>query len=263
MGSANVDTLVRAKSLKGNSNASPPNATMESIHFLFNNLSQNNLDKKAQELMNLVQDEFWPSVAEYLVMKRIASEVNFHFLYFSFLETIKHSEFNKCVSKETLESIIILLRQDRGSIHSSDKTTLKNLGHWLGLLTLAKNKPILFKDINFKSLLIEAYHRGLNELQYVVPFVTKVFEACAKSKVFRLSNPWIKAILSVLAEIRAVPEMKLHLKFEIEVLCKKLSVPLDEVKPSTILQETSLSSLRQHQLCGANHYSSSPKRFQS
>lgn len=51
------------------------------------------------------------------------------------------------------------------------------------MLTLAKNRPILQEDIDLKSLLAEAYHKGQQELLYVVPFVAKVLESCAKSKV--------------------------------------------------------------------------------
>jgi hypothetical protein len=37
----------------------------------------------------------------------------------------------------------VLLRSDKGVANFSDRTLLKNLGHWLGMITLAKNKPIL------------------------------------------------------------------------------------------------------------------------
>ena len=108
----------------------------------------------------------------------------------------------------------VLLRSDKGVANFSDRSLLKNLGHWLGLLTLARNKPILqlvsstgrhmcmcvyffdiclcrnvyiyilsLQDIDLKSLLYEAYHKGSQELLYVVPFVAKVIESCAKSKV--------------------------------------------------------------------------------
>lgn len=64
-------------------------------------------------------------------------------------------------------------------------------------------------------------------MQYVIPFVAKVMESCAKSRVFKAPNPWTMAIMNVLAELHKEPEMKLHLKFEIEVLCNKLEINLD------------------------------------
>ena len=39
------------------------------------------------------------------------------------------------------------------------------------------------QDIDIKSLLYEAYHKGARELLYVVPFSAKVIESCHKSKV--------------------------------------------------------------------------------
>lgn len=65
------------------------------------------------------------------------------------------------------------------------------------------------------------------EMQYVIPFVAKVMESCAKSRVFKPRNPWTMAIMNVLAELHKEPEMKLHLKFEIEVLCNKLELNLE------------------------------------
>lgn len=59
----------------------------------------------------------------------------------------------------------VLLRADKSAANFSDKSLLKNLGHWLGMLSLAKNKPILHTDIDMKSLLIESYNKGLQVTQ--------------------------------------------------------------------------------------------------
>ena len=60
-------------------------------------------------------------------------------------------------------------------------------------------------DLDLKALVVEAYHLGMHELLYIVPFVAKVLESCAKSKVrlwtavlfvirlvcvLRMSRPW-------------------------------------------------------------------------
>lgn len=37
----------------------------------------------------------------------------------------------------------MLLTSDKAAANFSDRSLLKNLGHWLGMITLAKNKPIL------------------------------------------------------------------------------------------------------------------------
>ena len=40
-------------------------------------------------------------------------------------------------------SFQVILQADKTSNNFSDRAILKNLGHWLGMQTLAKNKPIL------------------------------------------------------------------------------------------------------------------------
>lgn len=77
----------------------------------------------------------------------------------------------------------VLLRSDKGCSNFSDRTLLKNLGHWLGMLMLAKNKPILQLELDLKALIYEAYMKGPEDLLYVVPFVAKVLESAGKSRV--------------------------------------------------------------------------------
>ncbi|KAB7502971.1 CCR4-NOT transcription complex subunit 1 [Armadillidium nasatum] len=165
---------------------------------------------KCEELKEIVSEEYWPWIAQYLVMKRVSIENNFH--------------------------TFVLLRADKSEANFSDKSLLKNLGHWLGMLTLAKNRPILHSDIDVKSLLIEAYKKGSQEMQYVVPFVAKILESCAKSRVFKPPNPWTMAIMNLLAELHREQDMKLHLKFEIEVLCNKLELNVKNLKPGNTLK---------------------------
>lgn len=75
-------------------------------------------------------------------------------------------------------------------------------------------------------MLYEAYQKGSEELLYVVPFVAKVLESCEKSKIFRPPNPWTMGILNVLSELHQLQDLKLNLKFEIEVLCKLLQIEI-------------------------------------
>ena len=41
-----------------------------------------------------------------------------------------------------------------------------------------------------------------------MPFVAKVIESSAKSKVFKPPNPWVMAIMAVLVELHQVPDLK-------------------------------------------------------
>ncbi|EHB01270.1 CCR4-NOT transcription complex subunit 1 [Heterocephalus glaber] len=206
----NIDTLLVATD-QTERIVEPPENIQEKIAFIFNNLSQSNMTQKVEELKETVKEEFMPWVSQYLVMKRVSIEPNFHSLYSNFLDTLKNPEFNKMVLNETYRNIKVLLTSDKAAANFSDRSLLKNLGHWLGMITLAKNKPILHTDLDVKSLLLEAYVKGQQELLYVVPFVAKVLES----------------------SIRSV----LNLKFEIEVLCKNLALDINELKPGNLLKD--------------------------
>ncbi|GIX80669.1 CCR4-NOT transcription complex subunit 1, partial [Caerostris extrusa] len=179
-----------------------------------------------EDFRELMNEEYWPWTSQYIVMKRASIEPNFHNLYSNFLDTLKLPDLTKLVIKETFRNIKVLL----------------------------ECKPILQIDIDIKALLIEAFHKGQQELLYVVPFVAKVLESCSKSKVFKPPNPWTMGIMKVLCEMHKEPDMKLNLKFEIEVLCKTLDLDINKVKPGSILKnperlrkiESQLSPLPKH-----------------
>ena len=44
---------------------------------------------------------------------------------------------------------------DKTTENFNYRSLLKNQGHWLGLMLLARNKPILMVDLDMKQLIIE------------------------------------------------------------------------------------------------------------
>ena len=130
-------------------------------------------------------DDFIHWLAQYLVMKRVTVEQNFQPLYNLFLITISEEKLDEYVKKETFRNVDILLRSDKRQAVSNfgDRQLLKNLGHWLGIITIGRDKPILAKDLDLKYLLLAAFYKGQQELLYIVPFVVKTLLASNKSKV--------------------------------------------------------------------------------
>jgi len=63
----------------------------------------------------------------------------------------------------------------------------------------------------------------------VTPFVAKILEGAKNSIVFRRPNPWVMGLLSVFRSLYNVEDLKMNIKFEVEVLCKNLNVKLDEI----------------------------------
>jgi len=217
----------------------PTGVEQDKIHFIFNNISAGNLDQKAGELRSLIEPRYLGWTAQYLVVKRCSIEPNFHQLYLKFISAINVPEYYRLVLKETFANVRLLLKskQIATTQASSERTLLKNLGGWLGLQTIANNRPILHRDLGFKELLLYAYEGRTQRLMYVMPFVARVLEACQHSRVFKPPNPWTMAMLAVLKELHQLPKLKLNLKFEVEVLCKNLGIDINMIEPSDLLKD--------------------------
>ncbi|CAI2347811.1 unnamed protein product [Caenorhabditis sp. 36 PRJEB53466] len=251
----NVDTLVQATNKDGAEIAQPQEAIVDKISFLFNNLSQSNLMQKKDEVIAMMEEHgegFTRWLSQYIVMKRVSIEQNFQPLYNQFVTAIDNAYLDQCIKRETFRNIRILLRTDKKTTvasNYSDRQLLKNLGNWLGAITIARNKPILLNDLDLKSLLLEAYYKGQAELLFVVPFISKILMACAKTSLFTPTCAWIRSILKVLHELHNEPDLKINLKFEIEVLCKELNVDLNLLPNEGILKDTEKLVRVPQQLC--------------
>ena len=230
----NVDMLLqRAKPV-----VQPDSSLVDKVHFIFNNLSNTNLEQKEKDLVGALNSSHLPWLCQYIVIKRAAQEPNYHSLYLQFCDRLDKkptfSQLMKHVIACTIENIKTLLEDDKITSSSSVRSLLKNLGSWLGSLTLQKNKPILQKDLDFKQLIVEAYDKG--RLIAVIPFIAKVIDSCANSRIFRPPNPWTMMVLGLLAELHPMSDLKLNIKFEVEVLCKSLNKELKDIKPSSVFK---------------------------
>lgn len=235
--SANIDNL-----LAGNTDnyPIPSEVVQDKVFFIVNNLSQINLKQKAEEFKELFGNDetYYGWTAQYFSTRRAALEANFQSLYANFLYELKNPKLIEAMTRETYKNIKHLLRLDKKADNINERSVLKNLGQWLGLLTLARNKPILHIDLDLKGLLVEAYHKGTLELLYVVPFLAEILKTTIKSKIFKPHNPFVLGLLRALVELRQQPNLKLNLEFQVEVLFNNLGVDLNKyIGQSKILDD--------------------------
>ncbi|KAI8604517.1 CCR4-Not complex component, Not1-domain-containing protein [Dissophora ornata] len=240
--SLNVETLLTGRD--DVDYETPNEQTQDKILFIVNNVSQTNIDIKLAEMRELLRESAYRWFSNYIVVKRASIEPNYHVLYLQFLDGLQSPLLYRHILHETFANIKILINSEKTVQSSSDRTLLKNLGSWLGGMTLARNKPIKHKNLAFKELLIEGYDS--NRLIVAIPFVCKVLEQCNKSKVFKPPNPWLMAIMRLLVELYQFADLKLHLKFEIEVLCNSLALDLKEIEPTSILKDRPPQELVAH-----------------
>jgi CCR4-NOT transcription complex subunit 1 len=228
----------------------PNDQVQEKILFIINNLSMTNLNEKIGHLMQMLMPNHIRWFCHYIVVKRASIEPNFHAVYIAFMEQLPIPEIEANLLFETLSSIKSLLNSEKTVNSSQERSYLKNLGAWLGAISLAKNKPIKHKNLAFKELLLEGYDH--KRLIVVIPFVCKILEQCSPSRVFNPPNPWLMAIMRLLAELYHFADLKLNLKFEIEVLCKNIKLDIKDITPSNILRNHIANPQRGNSTYGAS-----------
>lgn len=228
--SVNADIAVPDESLQED----PKEAIRDKVLFIVNNIAQNNLQNKTKELLGILDEKYYRWFAAYIVGQRAKLEPNYHTLYINMLEIIGSKNLELSFIKVTYFQIVKLINAPDTVSAPEKRNLLKNLGQWLGSLLLARNRPILHKNIAFKKLLCEGFDN--NSLASVLPFVCKILEKSVESTVFLAPNPWLMGIMKVLAELYQFADLKLNMKFEIEVLCNTLKVILEDIEPSVILR---------------------------
>ncbi|KAG4305375.1 hypothetical protein PORY_000931 [Pneumocystis oryctolagi] len=188
----------------------PSESIQDKILFIINNMSHGNLDQKAEELRECLLEKHYSWFAKHLVVKRASTEPNYHSLYLQLLNVLNINLLKHQILHETYTNIIILLNSEKTMLSTMERSLLKNLGSWLGGMTLSQNKPIKHNNIAFKELLLEGYDS--KRLMVVLPFTCKVLEQAANSKVFKPPNAWIMGILKLLVELYESADIKLNLK---------------------------------------------------
>ncbi|KAF2863848.1 Not1-domain-containing protein [Piedraia hortae CBS 480.64] len=212
----------------------PQEETSDKVMFVLNNVSKRNLEEKFKELEAALDDKHYQWFAHYLVDDLAKSQANFQSLYLQLLETFNRDSLWAEVLHQTYVSCAKMLNAPATMESSAERTYLKNLAGWLGSLTLARNKPILHNNLSFKDLLIEGNEN--NHLILAVPFTCKTLARASSSKIFRPPNPWTMDILGVLSELYHCFELKLNLKFEIEVCCKELNLEIKDIRPANVIR---------------------------
>ncbi|KAH8935189.1 hypothetical protein BDL97_17G016600 [Sphagnum fallax] len=230
----NIETLVAAAERRDTPIEPPSSEVQDKVAFIINNIVAANLEQKAKECLEVLKEQYFTWFAQYMVMKRASIEPNFHDLYLKFLDKINSKGLQKEIIKATYENCKVLLRSELIKSSSEERSLLKNLGSWLGKLTIGRNQALRAREVDPKALITEAYEKGL--MIAVIPFTSKILEPCQSSLAYQPPNPWTMGILGLLAEIYALPNLKMNLKFDIEVLYKNLGVDMKDVKPTQLLR---------------------------
>lgn len=208
----------------------PTDDDQDKIQFALNNIDQSSLRSRFDAIRDSVKRQNQQWFAIHLVQERAKMQPNHHQMYLDLVKLFEDNALWTEIQRATLICVAQMLNSESTMHSSTERTHLKNLGGWLGMLTLARDKPIRHQNIAFKQLLIEAH--DTKRLIVVIPFVCKVLDQGKSSTVFRPPNPWLMDIIHLLIELYHNADLKLNQKFEIEVLCKSLNLDHKSIEPS-------------------------------
>lgn len=230
--SIHVDPLLQTERYE-----EPDEQVQDKVLFVLNNVSEQNLNVKLNDLREALEDKHHQWFASYLVEERAKLQPNYQQLYLDVLRLLGDKALWTEVLRETYVSVQRMLNAESTMSSATERTHLKNLGSWLGSLTIARDKPIKHKNISFKDLLIEGY--DTQRLLIIIPFTCKVLGQATKSVVFKPPNPWLMDIIRLLIELYQFAEIKLNQKFDIEILCKDLNIDFKSIEPANDLRDRS------------------------
>lgn len=208
----------------------PPESIRDKLLFSVNNMTGENL--RLSEIQEVLTESYFAWFSDYLVSDRAKAEPNNHELYSTLVKSLGNPIFFEYILNVSLKEVDHIIRNFKDS--RSERNQLKNLGAWLGRITLANDKPLRRDYIALKFLLVEAY--DFNSLPLILPFVCKILDQAQYSKVFKPPNPWVVGVMKVLSELYQCADLKLQLKFEIEVLLNSFNMKIKDIEQSTIIR---------------------------
>lgn len=211
----------------------PVDTISDKLLFFVNNMTGDNLQSKIPDIKALLNENFYFWFANYIVSDRAKLEPNNHELYSDLVEGLNDPIFVEYILNVSLKEVDRLVRHFKDT--ATERNQLKNLGAWLGKITLAKDKPLKRNQVALKFLLVESFDK--KTLNYIIPFVCKILDQAQYSKIFKPPNPWVLGVMKVLAELYECADLKLNLKFEIEVLCNAFNLKIKDLEPSTLVRK--------------------------
>ncbi|UKJ88404.2 hypothetical protein MACJ_000848 [Theileria orientalis] len=212
----------------------PPDSLVDHVYSIFNNMCPDDVEKKAREVSSLLGKDYTSWLLLYIIRTRASKEHNLHDVFANFIEHLNYPKLFDLAIQITYLCINSCLKNvEQFKDVLAYRTLLKNLGSWLGRITLHRNVPIIHRNLDVKAVLTKGYEKGY--LVAVLPFICKTIENIKSSKIFKPPNPWTTAMLSFLMEIRNLPNLKTNLVFEVEVLFRHLNLDMTDYSSKTNL----------------------------
>ena len=142
--------------------AAPPNATLDRVQFLINNMSLSNVEQKAREHREMLSSEYFGWLGQYLVVKRISTQPNFHSLYLAFLEQL--GDYGKGLLEAILSSAAHNTNTHNNNNNNFNYEILDSSTYEASLLQTWDGNPSIQKGFDWEIEKLRRTSAGLYQL---------------------------------------------------------------------------------------------------
>ncbi|KAI6225249.1 Sidoreflexin [Aphelenchoides fujianensis] len=208
-------------------------------NFLINNTSSWCMETQAvvlSELVTLFDDDMRNFLVVQFGRNRAATEPNNLEMYADMIDVINDRLLHERTVHECVKVVHEIL--EAGVVTAQVKEKLRNVGAFIGLLTIARDQPIESSLLDLKNLLNEAAASDdPQRICLMVVLVTHVLKYCQRSNVFKKNSTWVKRLVDVLKELHAREGMDVFVCLEIERLLEHLDKPRCPLTNRTLSEE--------------------------
>lgn len=163
----------------------------------------NNVEEKSKDLKKIIEGD---SKAVYLlaysiVFKRISTTTQNNGIEIIYRLVEKLPKLEKPVLSITYKILREWFGLKNKSINDKKLSNFKNIGSWLGKLTIGKGMPIPIHNLNIRKILIESFANPAR-LSPNISVIIKILEHIhSYPEIFRITSPWLSRIVGTLSEI--------------------------------------------------------------
>ena len=194
---------------------------LEKSSFKINNMTAATIKEDAAVIKSQFTDfKVFPSAVfvRDLILPHVARDTDAHNVYETLLKLLAVPDLFDEAARETAHECLKVIRDNLDNLDDRrTQETLRNLGHWLGRITLARGRAVP-RDLHLKYILMQNMTREKEVLHVVVCFVCSILTHASGQAVFMPPNPWMVPLLTLMVQIYDRPDVKQFTKFEIDDL---------------------------------------------
>ncbi|KAI6230943.1 hypothetical protein M3Y95_00329400 [Aphelenchoides besseyi] len=217
----------------------PQRAAMDYATFLINNTTYKNLEGQAvvlDELIELFGDSLRSQLITQFCRTRALCEGNNLELYAEMIRIVQDEKLCDQIIVESVKVVNEIL--DAEVVNAKVKEKLRNIGSFIGLLTLARDIPIQADIADLKRMLIDAMAtKNPQRICLMVVLITHVLKYCERSTIFKKDCTWVSRIITLLKAIHKAEGTDVFVCLEIERYLENLD------KPASVKQSPSDDNL--------------------